>query len=103
MNELRTVVLVFLGGGFGSICRYLLGKIPGNSSFPLSTFLVNILACLVLGILAGIASSRPELASDIRTFGIIGFCGGFSTFSAFSYQNLELIQAGQSLTAIFYT
>ena len=85
-------LMIFIGGGLGSVCRYAWGRgvlffFP--SSFPWGTLSLNIVACLVVGILAGLLS-KAEGTVSLRFLGIIGFCGGFSTFSSFSYEVIHL-------------
>lgn len=95
--------MVFLGGGVGSICRYGIGKWINRASiptFPYSTLLVNLLACLAIGMLAGSQAQKDLFSPAIKYLFIIGFCGGFSTFSAFSIESMKLWQDG-NLTAFF--
>jgi len=91
-------VLVFLGGGLGSVLRYMLGKaIPAyalGTSFPLSILAVNFLASAVLGATIGWVAGRPE-AEPWRLLIGVGLCGGLSTFSSFSQDNLLLLQQGR--------
>ncbi|NID11749.1 fluoride efflux transporter CrcB [Fibrivirga algicola] len=91
-------ILVFLGGGLGSVLRYMLGKaIPADAlgtSFPLSILTVNILASVVLGATIGWVAGRPE-AEPWRLLIGVGLCGGLSTFSSFSQDNLLLLQQGR--------
>ncbi len=94
---------VGIGGFFGSLLRwavYLLLNNP-STSFPYSTFAVNIVGSLLIGLLAGWFIYQPSV--NWQAFLITGFCGGFTTFSAFSMDNLYLIQRGQWSTALFYT
>ncbi len=94
-----------MGGGLGSVVRYTLNKwINQNytSSFPLATLSINVIACLILGIIVGLADQKQFLSQPSRLFWTVGFCGGFSTFSTFSNETLTLLQAGFNLQAIFY-
>ncbi len=87
-------LLIFVGGGLGSLARYGVGKVflKWPSIFPFGTLTANILACLILGIFAGWATLKPaDSINTYRAFVAIGFCGGFSTFSTFSNDTIQLI------------
>ena len=102
---LKTIGLVFLGGGIGSSFRYLNSVWVGKyfpSQFPIATFLTNITGCLLIGILLGIAERQQFSSTDFKFFFITGFCGGYTTFSAFSAENFTMIQNGQMLQAMLY-
>lgn len=92
---MKTALLIFAGGGLGSVVRYGLGKwVSGmhQINFPFGTLVVNVVACFVLGVVIGLADHKQVLSVDARVFWAIGFCGGFSTFSTFSYETLGLFQ-----------
>jgi fluoride exporter len=102
MNQL---ILIFLGGGLGSITRYTLGKtLPGlPDGLPYGTLTANVLASLILGIFTGLVALRsadPALLGW-RAFVAVGFCGGFSTFSTFSNETLHLILNNRWAEAVF--
>lgn len=101
----KSVLLVGLGGGIGSILRYLttllVNRFWGNA-FPLATFSINIAGCFIIGILAGIAAKQPWADDSFKLLFITGFCGGYTTFSAFALENLNLMQNGNSPIAILY-
>ncbi len=100
---MNNILLVFLGGGLGSVARFGISEFVKNnfkSNFPIATLLSNILSCLVLAIMVGVFSGKVEANPAIKTLIIIGFCGGFSTFSTFSYETVELIRNGNMLLAI---
>lgn len=96
-------VLVFLGGGLGSVCRYLIAKTMSNHQmdFPLATFVANILSCIILGYLIGLGM-RNGISDNAKLLLMTGFCGGFSTFSTFSGEIVLLMQDGQLSTAMLY-
>lgn len=98
---LREILLVGAGGFAGSICRYLaavgVGRMHIAHPLPVATFAVNILGSLLIGILlAKYSNSAPYY------LGVVGFCGGFTTFSAFSAEMLGLLRAGQYGWAAVY-
>jgi len=102
---MKSVLLVFFGGGLGSVLRYLLGKWISsvtNPSFPSGTLIINILACLILGLVIGLADDRQIISPSARLFWTIGVCGGFSTFSTFSNETLHLMQSGLTLSLLLY-
>lgn len=105
MKNLVNIVLVFGGGGLGSVVRFLLGRWVNawhNHHFPFGTLAVNIVACLALGFVVGVADHRQLISPSARLFWTVGFCGGFSTFSTFSAETLTLIQGGFHLSTVIY-
>ncbi|HEY2849122.1 MAG TPA: fluoride efflux transporter CrcB [Gemmatimonadaceae bacterium] len=91
------VLLIAIGGAVGSVARYLMGRAVQEAlhlNFPTGTFIVNVVGCLVIGVLAKFfLHSQTEL--PLRATLMIGFCGGFTTFSSFSLETLGLIQGGE--------
>ena len=103
MNAISIAGLIFIGGGLGSLSRYGVGKIAlsfYDGKFPIGTLLANTLACLVLGITLYIFKDRLAESEWIKYLLVIGFCGGFSTFSTFSMETVKLMQDGLVLYAI---
>jgi CrcB protein len=98
---LSQFLLVFFGGGFGSVCRWGLGLTlqPILPKFPFSTLIANGMACLVLGALLGLYTSG-NLSEERKLLLATGFCGGFSTFSTFTAETWQFIQSGQYWTAL---
>ena len=93
-------ILVFIGGGLGSICRYGISVLLKNAdyTFPLATFLANAMSCVVLGALVG--WSMRHTPSDVQKYLLMtGFCGGFSTFSTFTNETFQLFQNGEIIYA----
>ena len=93
------LLIVAAGGALGSMARYLLsGAVQRYTTpyLPTGTFVVNLLGCLMVGLVVGFAISRPAVVSvNARLFLVVGVCGGFTTFSAFSYETLELVHANE--------
>ncbi|MDR3339844.1 MAG: fluoride efflux transporter CrcB [Candidatus Symbiothrix sp.] len=100
---LKQILLVGLGGSVGSILRFLVSKITyTQSSFPWTTFIVNLAGCFLIGLLTGLAVKHQFLDANMRLLLVTGFCGGFTTFSAFSIENVYLYQSGNYLNLTLY-
>jgi CrcB protein len=103
---IKQLLLVGLGGGIGSILRYLTSVVTAryyNSAFPLATFLINILGCVAIGLLLGFFSRNNADTQNLRLLFITGFCGGYTTFSAFAAENMMLLQQQNYFTMALYT
>ncbi len=100
---MEKLIAVGLGGMLGTIARYLLGgwlvRLRSGWSFPIETLVINVLGCLVIGLLAGLAETRGIFGGTTRAFLFIGVLGGFTTFSTFGYETFQLLRDGQHATA----
>lgn len=95
---LKTLIFIGAGGFVGSIARYLLSQIiqqNATSSFPWGTLVVNVVGSLLIGLFYGLSERGAIGSSEVRLFLTVGLCGGFTTFSTFSNENLALLRDGQ--------
>ncbi len=103
---MKAILLVGLGGFIGSVSRYKLGglvlHLTTQERFPYSTFAVNVLGCLVVGILAGLAERYELFSPDARLFLFTGLLGGFTTFSAFGLDAVYLMRRSEFAVATLY-
>ena len=101
---MMVILYVGVGGMIGAVSRYLIGgfiqQSIGNGSFPLGTLSVNILGCLLIGLLAGLSESRHVFSPEVRALLLVGLLGGFTTFSAFGLETVTLIRDGYILNAV---
>ncbi len=103
---MKQLLIVGLGGFIGTIARFLVSKLNiywHVLSIPMGTLTVNVLGSLIIGFLVGISQKSDLLTPGMRIFLMVGVCGGFTTFSSFSNENMMLMQNGQFLTALIYT
>jgi CrcB protein len=96
------ILAIGVGGALGAIARYALGGavhriIPGF--FPYGTFVVNVLGCLLFGVIVGLAESRFVVGPTARAFLLVGVLGGFTTFSSYTFESFELLRSGQVVLA----
>ncbi|MES2305936.1 MAG: fluoride efflux transporter CrcB [Gemmatimonadota bacterium] len=96
---------VALGSAIGGVARYVMTFLvqPRDVAFPLGTLAVNILGCFLIGAIAQYSLAPGRLSPELRVLLMSGFCGGFTTFSTFSFESVELIQAGAWSRALLYT
>lgn len=102
---IKNMLLIGLGGGIGSIARYWCQKWFADNfqhPFPWGTFTVNILGCFLIGVFYAIAEKSSLLSPQTRLFLITGLCGGFTTFSTFAFENMNLLRSGDVAYGILY-
>ncbi len=103
---MKHILLVFIGGGIGSALRYIISLQINKTSLvnlPLGSLLVNVVGSFLIGIFIGLALKNSSLASNQTLFLTAGFCGGFTTFSAFAFENQMLLKNGDYMTFALYT
>lgn len=101
----RNILIVGVGGFIGSVARYViaLSFTKTLQPFPTGTFLINIVGCFAIGIVYGISDRSALLSPQWRLFLATGVCGGFTTFSSFAYENVNLLEIQQYSMVTLYT
>ncbi|MDR2285960.1 MAG: fluoride efflux transporter CrcB [Prevotellaceae bacterium] len=106
---MKTLLIVGLGGGLGSMLRYLVtyfvtSRITHLTRFPaiFGTLAVNFAGCLLIGVAIGLSERYEWFSPQMRLFVAAGICGGYTTFSAFAYENISLIRNGNCLVSLIY-
>lgn len=105
MISFRDLILVLTGSAIGGTARYFCSVLvnrfnPGK--WPWGTFGINLIGCLIIGMVYAIASRFPEKGHSIKLLMATGFCGGYTTFSAFAYENIQLLKQGEPLLSLLY-
>jgi CrcB protein len=103
---IKNIFLVLLGGGIGSVARYFLSYLltkNNTTQFPWATFIANAIGCLLIGLLFGYIQKNNLQNETLKLLLITGFCGGFTTFSTFSLENIQFIQNQNYNLALLYT
>ena len=102
---MQNILAVFIGGGTGAVLRYLAGVLAVkvlNVNLPVSTFVVNIAGCFILGFLFALFVSKPEVNPALKLALTAGFCGGLTTFSTFSLALFEMLKNAQYMQVLVY-
>jgi CrcB protein len=103
---MKHILLVGIGGFIGSIARFFISKLNLSWHFlsiPMGTLTVNIIGSFIIGFIVGISAKSEIITPGLRLFLMVGICGGFTTFSSFTLENLTLMQNGQFLSVLIYT
>ena len=103
---LKNILLVGAGGFVGSIARYLVSRLNNHIdwlSIPVGTLAVNVIGSFLIGFLTGISEKSPIMTVELRMLLMVGLCGGFTTFSSFTGENLMLMRNGQFFPIFLYT
>jgi CrcB protein len=101
----KTFLFIGIGGAIGSILRYLTSVIVTKfwaNQFPLATLITNVLGCFIIGLFIGLLEKNNLANSSLKWFLITGLCGGYTTFSAFGFENYSLFQSNNSSLAYIY-
>jgi CrcB protein len=102
---LRQIMLVGAGSAVGGMFRFILGKwiyALYPQTFPLPTLIINIVGCFLIGLLYGYSIKTGTLSAEVRLLLTTGLCGGFTTFSAFAYENIQLMKNGDYTMVLVY-
>lgn len=103
---LKMIACVALGSGAGGVLRFLLSRLivrwVNVEALPVGTLVVNVLGCLLLGLIYGALERGFDLSMEMRAFLIIGVCGGFTTFSTFAYETTQLFNTSQIFYGLLY-
>ena len=105
MIAFKNILLVLLGSSVGGALRYAFSIwIPAKSgSFPWGTFWVNVIGCFLMGLIMGMIQKQELQHTELKLLLATGFCGGFTTFSAFALENIDLLKQGNYTTLFLYT
>ena len=98
----KNILLVAAGGGIGAALRYVVFLLIRNQTFPYATLMINVAGSFLLGIIMALSIKNENFSEVTKLFLATGICGGFTTFSTFSFENLSLLQQGKYNLAFIY-
>lgn len=102
----RSALIIGIGGFLGTVARYLIGRyfqVGLSSAFPWGTLVVNLLGCLIIGVIYGVTEKGDYLSPDVRLFLTVGICGGFTTFSSLANDAFLLIRQEEWIRFVLYS
>jgi len=103
---LKLIMIIGTGGFIGTVLRFFIGRFVQQhffSPFPYGTFFINVIGCFLIGLFYGLSERGSLMSSELRLFLTVGFCGGFTTFSAFANENIALLRDGEFFFFALYT
>ena len=97
-------IIVGIGGFIGTVCRYLIGLLPieQDTGFPIKTLLINVIGSFAIGLIAALAAKNRSINPQLVLMLRVGVCGGFTTFSTFAYESVDLMKNGHIIAAFSY-
>lgn len=102
---MKQLFIIGMGGFLGTIARFGVSKLNVHWHFfsiPIGTLIVNVVGSFIIGLVISLSQKNGIINTNLQLFLTVGICGGFTTFSSFSMENMQLIQNGQIMTALFY-
>ncbi|MEN9963750.1 MAG: hypothetical protein RL582_845 [Bacteroidota bacterium] len=102
LSSMKNLLIVGIGGMLGSMFRYMATLSFGSTNQPIAIMSINVLGSLVIGMVFALAKNQAWMGEEWKLFLATGICGGFTTFSTFSYDNMQLLQNGKYVMFLLY-